>query len=153
MSSTYSGNPNNSAKDAVRFTIQDTDIKFAIFLDGEIEYVLSQYNQVVLTASVRLVEIAMTKFARMVDETVGQVKIMYSQKYKAYESLLASLRQRIAIEGAMPYAGGISKLDKDNANQDPDRIKPDFTKHQMENRDIAPWVNNDGKGFARGEDD
>lgn len=140
MSWTYSGNPGSSAKDAVRFLIGDTDSKDPLLLDGEIVWLLSLYNNSPINAAIRACETVMTKFSRLADESVGQVKISYSQKYKAYQNMSAALTERLTKEDMTPFAGGISKSQKKEEEQNTDRVKPDFTKHQMENEQISPWV-------------
>jgi hypothetical protein len=50
------------------------------------------------------------------------------------------MKRRLATEDCTPYAGGISKADKDTRAANTDRVEPDFTKHMMENEKIAPWV-------------
>ncbi len=137
---TYSGNPGYNAKDAVRFLIGDTNVRDQLLLDGEIEYLLSIYNDTPMNAAIRACEAIMTKFARLADESVGQVKISFSQKAKAYASMQIMLRNRLAMEDAAPYAGGISVTDKYTQTQNADRVKPEFTKHMMENNQIAPWT-------------
>lgn len=44
MSFTYSGNPASSASDLIRFKVGDTDENNYFLEDGEITYILSQYN-------------------------------------------------------------------------------------------------------------
>lgn len=136
----YSGDPSQSAKDQVRFLIGDTNIKDQLLTDAEINWALSQYNFVAYRAAIRCCESIILKFSRLADETVGQVKIMYSQKAKSYQSALITLRNRATMESAVPYAGGISVSDKQLNDQDNDRVRPDFTKHMMENHQIAPWT-------------
>lgn len=151
---TYSGDPSSSTKDAVRFTIGDTDCRDQILTDKEIEYLLKLYCSNVLQTSIRAAEMAMAKYTRMVDESVGSVRISYSQKSKSFQTLITQLRQRIAIEGIEPFAGGISKTQKATEVLDPDRVQPDFTKHMMENEQIAPWVTNaNGDGNQDGDPD
>lgn len=140
MSWNYSGDPRSSLKDQVRFLVGDTDITDPLLLDGEINYLLDQYNGAVYNASIRACETIQAKFARMADETVGSVRITFSQKSKQYGELKATLIQRIATETIAPYAGGISVCDVMQNNQNADRVRPDFTKHMMENQQIAPWV-------------
>lgn len=137
---TYSGNPAYSAKDQVRFLIGDTDSDDRQLFDQEIIWVLSQYNNTPLNAAVRCCETIVTKYARQVDETVGQVKIMFSQRMKNYQTTLATLRARLAMEDASPFAGGLSVSEKRTVSQNTDRVRPDFTKHMMENYQIAPWT-------------
>lgn len=151
---TYSGDPSASAKDAVRFTIGDTDCRDQILSDKEIEYLLGQYCQSVLQASIRAAEMAMAKYSRMIDESVGSVRLSFSQKSKGFQVMINQLRQRLAIEGITPFAGGISKTQKAQQILDPDRVEPDFTKHMMENEQIAPWVTNaNGDGNQDGDPD
>lgn len=139
MAASYIG-PATSAKDAVRFLIGDTDSTEFLLQDNEIEWLLAQYNNVPLNAAIRCCETIMSKFSRMADEVVGSVSIKFSQKAKGYQTMRAELQRRLATEGAIPYAGGISKTDKKLNELNPDRVKPDFTKHEMENQQIAPWV-------------
>lgn len=130
----------NSPKDQVRLLIGDTNKNDPILMDGEIRWVLSRYNNASMNAAIRCCEIIISKFSRQVDETVGQVKISFSQRAKAYKDTLADLRQRLATEDCSSYAGGISRTDKWTNEQNTDRVRPDFTKHMMENQNIAPWV-------------
>lgn len=140
MSWTYSGDPQTSAKDETRFYIGDTDKTDPLLNDQEISFILKQYNFSAINAAIPCCNFIMTKFGRMADESVGQVKIMYSQKVKAYRQIKEDLRELLAITDMTPYAGGISVSDKLTNNQNTDLVRPDFSKHMMENQDIAPWV-------------
>lgn len=137
---TYSGNPSSSAKDQVRFLIGDTEFKSPLLLDEEINYILNIYNQFPMNAAIRACETVIAKFSRMADETAGQVSISFSQRAKAYRSLLSDLRSRLSMEDMSPVAGGISISDKQATVANADRVPPFFTRTMMENRDIAPWV-------------
>lgn len=140
MSWSYSFNPDNSAKDQVRFFIGDTNESDKLLHDEEILYLLKLYNNFPLNASLRACEMIIAKFSRMADQSVGSVSMSYSQKSKAYRDLMNDLRLRIGIEGARPYAGGISTFDKQTNNQNSDLSEPIFTKHQFENKQVAPWT-------------
>ena len=152
MAWTYSGNPGDSAKDLVRFLIGDTDNCDQLLQDGEIEWLLSQYNEVgAMNAAIRGCEVIAAKFSRMCDEAVGAVKITYSQKAKAYRDMRDDLTNRLATEDMQPFAGGISISQVKQVNQNTDRVRPDFTKHMMENEQISPWTtgnwyNPEGRG-------
>lgn len=148
----YSGDPNTNKKDEVRFLIGDTDTSEQLLQDGEINYLLTKYNQDAIGAAIQACETIMAKFSRLFDEAVGSVKMTYSQRAEGYSKLRDELRQRLSLNGINPYAGGISKTDKNVQNQNPDRVKPDFTKHQMENEQIAPWVTENNIGI-RGSDE
>lgn len=136
----YTGNPNHSANDLTRFLLGDTDITDQLLSDEEIAWALSQYNNTPMNAAIRLCETIMSKFSRLADESVGQVKIQFSQKAKSYRLMLNDLRCRLAMEDASPFAGGISVAQKQAERMNSDRVRPDFSKHMMENMQIAPWT-------------
>lgn len=136
----YSGDPSRSATDATRFLIGDTDAAEPLLTDLEIQYFLNLYNQVPLNAGIRCCETIMTKFARQADESVGSVRITFSQRSKAYANMRDELQRRVAIEGATPFCGGISRTQVQQTEQNSDRVRPDFTKHMMENDLISPWT-------------
>ena len=138
----YSGDPNHSPKDQVRFLIGDTDENDQLLRDAEINYFLTQYNNVAINAAVQCLEAIMAKFSRMVNETVGGVKIDFTDKIKNMNFMKVALIQRIATTTATPYAGGISISDMIQVAQNSDRPCPPMTLHEMENQQIAPWVSN-----------
>lgn len=146
MGWTYSGNPNNSAKDAVRFLIGDTIQTDPILQDGEIEYFLGIYNNTPLNAAIRCCETIIALFSRQVDEGVGKVKISFSQKVKQYTSTLAMLKVRLATEDAQPFSGALTHTEKNVNDSNNNLVKPDFTKHMMEDHQGAPWTSNDTTG-------
>lgn len=143
----YSGNPAHSAKDQTRFLVGDTNIQDQLLSDEEIIWALSQYNNTPMNAAIRLCETIMSKFSRLADESVGQVKISFSQKVKGYERMMTTLRSRLAMEDAQPFAGGILVSQKQVEAQNTNRVRPDFTKHMMENDQIAPWVTTSAYGL------
>ena len=152
MAWSYSFNPDESAKDEVRFIIGDTNSNDPLLQDEEILYLLKKYNNYPLNASLRACEMVISKFARMADQTVGSVSQSYSQKAKGYRDLMNDLRLRIGLEGAKPYAGGISKSDKKTNMANDDRVKPDFEKHQFDNYQFAPWTSqNELEEFLQNE--
>lgn len=149
----YSGNPRANAKDAVRFTIGDTDPREPLLLDGEIEYLLEIYNNIVLNASIRACEMVMAKFTRLVDETVGSVSVQWSSRQASFMKLRNELTARLAKEDCIPFAGGISISQKVTERQDSDRVSPDFSKHMMENEQIAPWTTDQNLRSRSGDND
>lgn len=148
MAWTYSGNPGHSATDAVRFLIGDTDSLEPLLLDGEIDWLLSQYGGT-NNAAIRACEMITAKFARLADEQVGRVSIKYSQKAEAYRKLKADLIDRLSTDDVMPYAGGISLGDKANVESNPDRTQPAFTKHMMENHEHGGTVSPEDRTLLR----
>ena len=142
---TYSGNPGSSAKDQTRYLIGDTDSTDPLLNDTEIAWVLSQYNNTPINAAIRCCESIISKFSRMADETVGQVKINFSQKAQNMRDLQTTLVNRLAMEDCAPFAGGITVSSKQVNRQNANLVRPDFTKHMMENYDIAPWTTQNEK--------
>ena len=154
MAWSYSGNPGSSPKDTVRFLIGDTENCDQLLQDGEIVWVLGQYNNAPINAAVRCCETIISKFSRLADESVGQVRISFSQKAKGYRDMLRDLRNRLATESMVPYAGGVSISDMQTVRSNNDRVPPDFGKHMMENEQISPWVQGGpiGPAIPQGED-
>jgi hypothetical protein len=149
----YSGNPEKSLKDQVRFLCGDTRPDDPLLQDEEIKFLIKQCNNSPYGSAIRCCEAIAVHFARLCDESVGQVRLSLSQKVEAYRKMKEDLRQRMATEDMTPYAGGISQTDHNMAVKDEDRIPPDFTKHQMENEQIAPWTQHakDDTGGGGGE--
>lgn len=141
---TYSGNPGANAKDQTRFLIGDTDPEDPQLLDAEITWLLGQYNNTPLNAAIRACETIMMKYSRMVNESVGQVKIDFTDRMKNYQMTQTMLRARLATEDAAPYAGGILISDVQTNLMNSNIIRPDFYKHMMENYNIAPWTTQNG---------
>lgn len=124
---TYSGNPGYSAVDEVRFLIGDTDVKQPLLLDGEIAWVLGEYNHNPLMAALRCCEVLIVHSARMVDQSVGPASVSLSQRIKNLNDyVLPTLRRRVALEYARPYAGGQSMVDKAANNSDQDLVQSQF---------------------------
>jgi hypothetical protein len=146
--------PTKNAKDAVRLLIGDTNSKDPLLYDNEIQYFLAQYSGSVLQTAIRCLESVMTKFSRMADESVGSVKINYSQRAKGAMVAMDQMRRRLAIDGDLSaYAGGLSQADKQATTANTDRVKPDFSKHMMENDLITPRTTSENGPYDNGDED
>ena len=143
MTWSYSGDPSKNARDQVRFLIQDTQETDQFLSDAEIDYLLTAEGNT-RTAAARAAEIIGGQFARKCDESVGQVRISFSQKSKQYWELALRLKRDAAIKGACPFAGGISRADKETRRSDENRVRPDFIKslHDIHNHEIDHGTNN-----------
>jgi hypothetical protein len=130
MSWSYSGDPGSSDRDAVRFLVGDTDISDQQLSDEEIDYLLvreGSVNGAALAAARTLV----AKYARLVDKSVGDLSISYSQRRDAYAALIADLTRQQAVRVAGPVVGGISRTRKRVVDQDADRVEPSFRRDQF----------------------
>lgn len=148
MAWSYTGNPGASAKDQLRFLIGDTDECDQLLQDGELTWLLTQYNNTPMNAAIRACEILMMKFGRLVDESVGSVSLSYSQRVAAFTKLQVMLRNRLATEDCSWFAGGISISQEITVNANTDRVRPAFTRDMMDNWQLSPWIQGTGSpGF------
>ncbi len=135
----YNG-PGTSPKDTVRFLIGDTIATCPLLSDSEIEWVLSQYNNAPMNAAIRCVEVLIAQFSRQSDETIGPVKSMFSQKAVSFRKLMSDLRNRLATEDTTWFAGGVTKTQMQQNDLNCSLVRPDFTKHMMDNWQTVPWL-------------
>jgi hypothetical protein len=95
---TYSGDPNVSPKDTVRFLCQDTDVVTAgaaRLSDEEITWLLTQQSNVFLAAAQCCDQIA-NYFARITNTQIGPLKIERSQMVENYQLAAKNLRNTAA---------------------------------------------------------
>lgn len=134
MAWTYTSDPSNVPRDAVRLLVGDTITTDPQLQDEEIAYFLSQAGGSVTGAAVRCARALMAKFARLVDKSVGDLRLSYSQRQAAYAALLADLETQLAL-GAVPFAGGTSISDINTRRGDTDRPAPDFERDMDSDRE------------------
>lgn len=131
-SKTYSGDPSSSDGDFVRFVLGDTESSTMQLTDEEIEAALRLYPNTDLAAAF-LAENLAGRFARKVDKSVGDLSISYGNIAKNYIDMALRLRRSASVDGAPPYAGGISVSDKQSTESNTDRVAPIFTKGMHDN--------------------
>lgn len=120
---TYSGDPSSTNRDAVRFLIGDTDNTSQLVTDEEIAYMLTQEGST-SSAAARVCRSLAAKYARFMDQSVGDLNISYSQRFKQFSEMAAKLESDASSRVGIPYAGGISQSDKDSRESDTDRVLP-----------------------------
>lgn len=125
MTWSYTGNPANSDLDALRFRLGDTDPADQQFSDEELDYLLAEKSTVPLAALEAARQLHF-RYSKLVDKTVGDLKISYGQRAGRYKELISQLKRDSVWLSAMPYAGGIRESDKDSVEEDVDRVKPNF---------------------------
>lgn len=127
MSFSYSGDPASSELDQVRFLLKDTDPADYLLEDEELNWLITEETDP-YSAAAAACNVLATKYARKADMAVGDLRIMSSQRSKAYKLQAKELRQlALRNSGApKPYAGGTSvadkKLDEDNTDV-PERFR------------------------------
>lgn len=140
--STYSGDPSVSDKDAVRYWINDTDASSFALTDPEINYALTQYGNPLLAAAACARSLA-AKYAKLVDKTLGPLRLSYSQRSKAYLDLAATLQSQGEQSGVSIYAGGTSLSDMAAVDANSDRNPQPFSRKQFDIPNAANPVTTD----------
>lgn len=113
MTATYSGDPSSSAKDEIRFLLQDTDMTDALLQDEEISYFVSLLSTVYgnnIATAAHLADIVANKFAREVSISADGVSIGAQELQDKYRDMAKQLRyqwHQIAGAGGAPDVGGI----------------------------------------------
>lgn len=80
MTWTYSGDPSSSVRDAVRFTVGDTDETEELVSDEEIDYLLTIHNGVGM-AAVGAARAIAAKYSRKSDQSRAVGDLSLSQQY------------------------------------------------------------------------
>lgn len=127
---TYSGDPRTSNRDAVRYLIRDTDEADPQVSDEEIAYELSVAGDNAVRAAANCASSLAARYAQQVQtKTVGPLSISYAARAEDMRTMAADLRSRADRgygAGFAPYAGGISKSDKETNAADTDWDKGAF---------------------------
>ena len=142
MTWTYSGDPANNARDAIRFLTGDTDTNDQLINDEEIAWTNNQVtgSNTALTAlyevSYRVLLAIASKFSRLADQSVGDLSVSMSQKAQAARDQASELKALALREGSVPipYLGGMSKSDKRIDADDSDMVQPSFRRGQFADR-------------------
>lgn len=126
MAFTYSGNPADSDRDAVRFYSGDTDANDPLLQNTEVEFAIAENTNLFLAAA-ECCEAIAAKFARKVTRSnIGQSANL-SDKQNHYEQRAMKLRQR-ARRNLQVFAGGLTKSGKRALDADTDATQPDFAR-------------------------
>lgn len=145
MAWTYTADPANSDRDAVRLAIGDTDTSDQQLQDSEIEYYLGLFGVAgsgrVIPAAARACDGLAAKYARQVNTTNQGLSVGASDRMAHYQSLAESLR-REGLTVAEIFSGGNTWADKDKLDEDTNLVQPAFKSRQFD------WVRND-PGYNR----
>lgn len=149
MTNTYTGNPADSSKDAVRFWIQDTAAPWKL-TDEEINYTISQFTNPMLAAASCANALA-ARYAAFPSKRVGDFSISYGELAKNYAALAAELESKGQTFNLVPWSGGITHSDREIARTDTNRVKPPFRRDQFDNPSGANNLSSDGWPDGGGE--
>ena len=131
MPFTWTGNPNASTVEKIRWLIYDTVQTSAKFQDAEITYAYTQEGSI-YGAAAMLCEQLSVRYSDAVSRSLGSLRVDLNAKAEKYTVRAKELRKR-AIAYATPYVGGISKSKEDAFENDTDLIQPTFEKGMMDN--------------------
>lgn len=94
MAWTYSGDPKDSPRDELRFTIGDTDEREPLLQDEELSFLLDANGGNVRRAAVAACRAGIAKLAREADFSSGATSLSASQRREGLEKLLTELRRQ-----------------------------------------------------------
>lgn len=121
----------------VRLLVGDNNLHDQQMQDEEIYFALSENNNNVYFSASFCARLLASKYARMVNTQLdGALEAEYSDRIKQYTLLsiqLSELGKRVGGKSIGVSAGGISKTEMNAANQNTDRVKPEFTIGQFDN--------------------
>lgn len=123
-----------SPLDEVRFALGDVIVDpatSALLSDEEITALLTANGDSVARAALVAAKSLVARFSRLMTMSVGDTSVSMGELAERYRDLAADLQRGLARGGggAMPYAGGISRADKQRREQDSDRTEPAFARH------------------------
>jgi hypothetical protein len=155
ISWTYSGDPSDSDRDAVRFLTGLTDSDDQRINDEELDWLLGQNDDdVFLTAAAAARAVGAT-YADQVDKTVGDLSLKYSQRADKFKELAAALDKQATSQVGHPtlssllaYAGGISATDKKARSSDSDYPPPITWNGQFDNPPVL-WGSTADNNYDR----
>tara|TARA_R110001599_G_scaffold243355_2_gene443147 strand:+ start:3972 stop:4397 length:426 start_codon:yes stop_codon:yes gene_type:complete len=126
MAFTYTSDPENSKRDAVRLLTGDTVSTDVLLQDSEVDYFLSLYDESAYPSAAAACDAIASKYARQADTTNGRLSVRASQRSEAYAKKAKELR-RDALTGAEVFAGGLTISGKDALDDDADAVQPAFS--------------------------
>lgn len=112
----------------VRLLLGDTDEAAPLLTDRQITLLLGESEGNRYAAAALGADTLSAKFAGATDATLGDVSVSNSQLSTQYSALAVRLRRQALIRTTAPYAGGISKSDKERQEDNANRVEPSFTK-------------------------
>lgn len=128
MAWTYTDSPATVPRDAVRLLTGDTDSLDPLLTDAEIAFYLSENGSNIYRAASEACKAIAAELLRLPDVRTGRVAISNRDRAKDLLALAEDLKKRF-LSTVAPYAGGISKADKQTREEDDDRVEPFFTRN------------------------
>lgn len=110
----------------VRTLIADVNFNDQLLWDEQITFALTQRGNIYSAAADCCRQIA-AKYSRDIDISEGLLRKTFSVRQRAFADRAGELDMRAKFTGkGLPYAGGISRSDKQLREQNTDRVMPQF---------------------------
>lgn len=109
--------------------IGDTSSSARLFSDEELKALITTYGSASAAAIAAAKSLA-AKYSGEADKWVGDLKILASQKSKAFAALAVALAKASVAQG-VPSSGGIRTSEKESMESNTDRIAPAFTRNMF----------------------
>lgn len=122
-------------KNIVRLLVGDTDESDPQLQDEEIIFALSSNRDKVYTAGVFVVNAILSRYARLVNVELDEaIREDYSDLIKNYNEIRNELlaKSKSGSGGIRIIATGLTGLDFETADTDPNRVKPGIRQHEWE---------------------
>lgn len=113
------------ARNRVRLLLGDTDPQDEQLQDEEIDLLIELHVTDEASAAAGARALAF-RYARLSDKWVGDLKILASQKSRAYRELAEHLETQVSHVARPPFAGGIRVSQKESIELDTDLVQPHF---------------------------
>lgn len=130
MAFTYDPDNLTDSVNKVRLLIGDVDSEDPQFADEEIQAFINSTSTDQAAAALALNALA-ARTAGLVDKWVGDLKLLESQKHRAYAEQAAVLLTGGRMLG-IPSAGGIRVSQKESQEADSDLVVPSFRRNQFD---------------------
>ena len=148
----YSGDPNASDRDQIRWLIGDVEIDDPLVSDAEITAALATEGTTDAAAAA-CCEFLAAFFRRDVDKSVsnpggGSTSMSYSKRADQYTALAQTLRQGAALLVA-PYCAALSVSEKNAVADDDDRVAPSFRRGLFEAPGTGATGDPDDEEYSR----
>lgn len=134
MSWTYDAEDMTIPLNRVRLMVGDTNASDPQLSDEELQLFIDS-SDTDRGAAVLAARALAAKYARSVDKWVGDLKILASQRHRAYQALVEELTPTGGSINGIPSAGGIRYSSKEEILADTDLVVPSFYRGVHDNVD------------------
>lgn len=142
----FTGDPVNNPLDRIRLMTGDTDPVYEFLDDATYQYVLDKNSQNEKASAMEAARYILANITRYTRERTGDIEVYGNEFFKNYRTYLLELVNNPNFTNMlpMPYAGGISKQDMLNNDQNEDNVRPEFYQGFSIEKHSYEEIDNDG---------